>query len=80
MEAFPAQSRVMVSVLLIPITFMLISLTLAALVWQVTVKVVNFVIPSEASNLSFFSRAEALERFLASLGMTKSCDAFSGAC
>jgi hypothetical protein len=37
-----------------------------------------FVIPSEARNLSFFSRAEAKERFLASLGMTKSCDTFFG--
>jgi hypothetical protein len=31
----------------------------------------SFVIPSEARNLSFFSRASTGERFLASLGMTK---------
>src|SRR5208282_5910863 len=30
-----------------------------------------FVIPSEARNLSYFSRAQTAERFLASLGMTK---------
>jgi hypothetical protein len=31
----------------------------------------NFVIPSEARNLSFFSWGQIEERFLASLGMTK---------
>jgi len=34
-------------------------------------KVVYFVIPSEARNLSFFSCGQIEERFLASLGMTK---------
>jgi hypothetical protein len=34
-------------------------------------KVIYFVIPSEARNLSFFCWAETKERFLASLGMTK---------
>jgi hypothetical protein len=31
----------------------------------------HFVIPSEAKNLSFFSRPQTQERFFASLGMTK---------
>jgi hypothetical protein len=38
---------------------------------QAAEKVVYFVIPSEARNLSFFSCGQIEERFLASLGMTK---------
>jgi len=35
-----------------------------------------FVIPSEATNLSFFSQVQIEERFVASLGMAK-CEVFS---
>jgi hypothetical protein len=43
-------------------------------------KVIYFVIPSEARNLSFFCWLRTQERFLASLGMTKGWDTFSGTC
>jgi hypothetical protein len=39
---------------------------------QAAEKVIHFVIPSEARNLSFFALGQIEERFLASLGMTKS--------
>jgi hypothetical protein len=43
-------------------------------------KMIYFVIPSEARNLSFFRWAQTKERFLASLGMTKRQGTFSAAC
>src|ERR1700691_415300 len=43
-------------------------------------KVNNFVIPSEARNLSCFARAQTEERFLAALGMTKFIGIFSTTC
>jgi len=47
---------------------------------QAAKKVVIFVIPSEARNLSEGCAHEKKERFLASLGMTKSWGDFSAAC
>jgi hypothetical protein len=44
---------------------------------QAAEKLIYFVIPSEARNLSFFSWACIEERFLASLGMTKMVGTFS---
>jgi hypothetical protein len=43
---------------------------------QVAEKVPNFVIPSEARNLSSIQAQEKKERFLASLGMTKGLEDF----
>jgi len=47
---------------------------------QAAEKVVHFVIPSEARNLSSICTDEKKERFLASLGMTKRVEPFSAAC
>jgi hypothetical protein len=47
---------------------------------QAAEEIVNFVIPSKARNLSFFSWAKTEERFLAPLGMTKWWGSFSAAC
>jgi hypothetical protein len=43
---------------------------------QAAEKVIYFVIPSEARNLSSIQRHEKKERFLASLGMTKGVGPF----
>jgi hypothetical protein len=51
---------------------------LVARTLQYAEKVHNTVIPREARNLSSFHAQEKKERFLASLGMTKSLGAFSG--
>jgi hypothetical protein len=50
-----------------PLIFSALNVT----VEQTAEKIVYFVIPSEARNLSFSSWAQTQERFLASLGMTK---------
>ena len=47
---------------------------------MVVERVVYFVIPSEARNLSLVQAQQKKERFLASLGMTKVWSNFSGAC
>jgi hypothetical protein len=47
---------------------------------QAAEKVVNFVIPSEARNLSRVQAHEKKAGFLASLGMTKNIGSFSAVC
>jgi hypothetical protein len=47
---------------------------------QAAEEIVNFVVPSEARNLSSVLAHDKKERFLASLGMTKRWGSISAAC